>query len=160
VQFYSTILTAKYFYPATRSTVLAMALSAGWISAPGGINAIPLNERFYTGGPNELRAFGYQEVGPLDQNGIPLGGNIKLVWNVFEVRQTIYKMFGMALFGELGNIYLSPGEIKFSNLRQSLGTGLRVNSPVGLLRLDYAFNLSPRKGEPGTQLYFSVGQAF
>ncbi len=160
VQFYSSIFNAKYFYPATRSTILAMALNLGWINAPGGINAIPLNERFYSGGPNELRAFGYQKVGPLDQNGLPLGGKVKLVLNIFEIRQTIYKMFGMAVFGELGNIYISPGEIKLNNLRQSIGIGLRVNSPVGLLRLDYAFNLAPEKGEPKTQLYFSVGQAF
>ena len=160
VRFFNTILDAKYFYPATKSTVVAMSLSLGWINARGGINAIPLNERFYTGGPNEMRAFRYQKVGPLDQNGIPLGGKFKLVWNVFEIRQTLYKMFGMAVFGELGNIYITPSEIKLNNLRQSVGTGLRVNSPVGLLRLDYAFNLKPKPGEPKTRLYFSVGQAF
>lgn len=160
VQFFSSALNAKYFYPATSSTILAMALDLGWISAPDGIDAIPLNERFYTGGPNEMRAFRYQKVGPLDQNGVPLGGKFKLVWDILEIRQTVYKMFGMAVFGEVGNIYIKPSEFKIRNLRQSLGAGLRINSPIGLLRLDYAFNLDPDHGEPKTRLYFSVGQAY
>lgn len=150
----------KYFRPLTGSTIFATAFRFGWITAAGGLDKIPLNERFYAGGAGDLRAFEYRKAGPLDKNGLPVGGKIKLIWNLFEIRQRVYKMFGIALFGEIGNIYIEPSELTLRNLRQSLGAGIRFNSPVGLLRLDLGVNPDPRNNEDPTQIYFSVGHPF
>ena len=50
--------------------------------------------------------------------------------------------------------------IVLSLLRQALGTGLRWDSPVGLLRIDIAFPLDRQNGEKAYRLHFSLGQAF
>jgi translocation and assembly module TamA len=130
------------------------------MDAYGSSKDIPLNERFYAGGPNSLRGFGYQLVGPLDSDGDPTGGRLKLVWNLVEIRQAVYKMIGLALFADVGDILWQPEAFRLGNIRTSAGVGLRANTPIGIMRLDYGVNLKRKKGEPEAKLYFNMGQAF
>jgi len=150
----------KYFYPWKRSTILATALEIGWMDFFGKSRDIPLNERFYAGGPNSLRGFGYQMAGPLDAEDDPIGGRLKLVWNLLEIRQSLYKMIGVAFFADVGNVWLGPEDFHFNDLRNCVGLGLRANTPIGIVRLDYGINLQPQKEEPSAKLYFNMGQAF
>lgn len=158
--FLRSILRTKFFHSLRPSTVLATALEIGWMDHLGGVSEIPLNERFYAGGPSSLRGFGYQMVGPLDLNGIPIGGQFKVVCNVLEVRQAVYKIMGIALFGDAGNVWWQVDDFQLKDVRADLGVGLRVNTPIGIVRGDYAVNPWPRSGEADWQLYFNVGQAF
>ena len=158
--FARSVLTLKRFHPVGRQAVLGSALELGWMDSFGSSDDIPLSERFYTGGPTSLRGFGYQMVGPLDENREPVGGQFKLVWNLLELRRSIYRMVGGVVFFEVGNVWSSPEDVHISDLRPSLGTGLRVNSPLGILRLDYGINLDRRTDEPGNRVFFSIGQAF
>jgi outer membrane protein insertion porin family/translocation and assembly module TamA len=69
-------------------------------------------------------------------------------------------MIGGAIFFEFGNVWEKPRDIQFSDIRANLGGGLRVNSPLGILRLDLGFNVDRRVDEPQTKIFFSMGQAF
>ncbi len=158
--FAKSVLTLKRFFPLGRQAVIGSALEIGWMDFFGESVDIPISERFYTGGPTSLRGFGYQMVGPRDSNGEPLGGQIKLVWNLMELRRSIYRMVGGAVFVEIGNVWPTPEDVRISDLRANLGTGLRVNSPLGVLRLDCGVNVDRRTDEPRTRLFFSMGQAF
>lgn len=149
----------KYLYPWKSSTILAGSLELGWMDFFGTSHDIPLNERFYTGGPNSLRGFGYRLVGPLDQHNVPTGGKSKLVCNL-EIRHSLYKMIGLVFFVDLGNVWSDPKHYHFSDLRTSPGFGFRVNTPIGILRCDYGINLQPRKGESPGRWVFNMGQAF
>ena len=84
---------AKSFFPWEQYMVLASALEIGIIKKLNSSQEIPLNERFYAGGQNSIRGFEYRKVGPLDANRWPVGGNFKFVWNVFELRKRIYKIY-------------------------------------------------------------------
>ena len=150
----------KYFYPWKRSTILATSLEIGWMDFFGTSEDIPLNERFYAGGPNSIRGFGYHLLGPLDAQGDPIGGRFQVVWNLLEIRQSIYKMIGGAVFADVGNVWVSASEFRLRDVRTSVGVGFRVNTPIGIMRLDYGINLQPEEGEPGERLYFNMGQAF
>ncbi len=152
--------TLKYFYPWKRSTIIGSALEIGWMDFFGASRDIPLNERFYAGGPNSLRGFGYQLVGPLDTDRIPLGGRLKLIWNLIEIRQALYKIIGAVLFADIGNVWSRPEDLHFGDIRTCLGFGIRANTPIGIVRVDYGINLRPRKGEPEGQLIFNMGQTF
>jgi len=158
--FLRSVARFKHFYPWKRSTIIASALEIGWMDFFGTSRDIPLNERFYAGGPNSLRGFGYQLVGPLDAEGDPVGGRLKVVWNLLEIRQSLYRMIGVALFADVGNVWPDPRDFKFGDLRTSVGFGLRANTPIGILRLDYGVNLQPKNGEARGKLYFNMGQAF
>lgn len=158
--FLRSIWRVKYFSTLRLNTTAGTALEVGWMDHFGGSDEIPLNERFYAGGPNILRGFEYQKVGPLDADGTPMGGQFKVVWNVVEIRQVIYKMIGTAFFMDVGNVWDQADNFAWADARVSPGLGLRVNTPIGIVRGDVGFNLAPQRDESGVQFYFNVGQAF
>ncbi len=150
----------KYFYPLNPLTIIGTSISLGLMDSEGGLPFIPLHERFYTGGPNSLRGFEYEKAGPLDVKRVPIGGKIKFIWNLMEIRRNIYKMFGGVVFIEIGNVWLTWKDVNLQKLRSDVGVGLRVKTPIGLGRLDYGITVDRKKDEPHGQLYFSMGQAF
>lgn len=158
--FARTSLQGRYFRPLTSTTTLASAFEVGWMDRLRGAREIPLGERFYTGGPNSLRGFRYQHVGPLDQLGKPVGGLFESVLNLVEIRQDVYRMIGLVLFVDVGNVWSHIRAFHPRDYRTSAGTGLRINTPIGILRGDLGVNLDPRDGEPRARFHFSVGQAF
>ncbi len=146
----------KYFYPLTFSTVLATALEVRMIRA----NRVSLNERLFAGGPSSIRGFDYQKIGPLDDNRVPLGGKLSFVWNLLEIRQSLYKMIGGAAFMDMGNVWSETEHFNFTDMRMGVGFGFRVNTPIGLARLDFGVNAFPRIDEQRYKIHFSMGQAF
>lgn len=158
--FFRSTAEVKYFHPLSRSTVIATAVRLGWMKLIGNAKDIPLNEKLYAGGPETLRAFDFQSIGPLDGNGIPIGGKLQLVMNAFEVRQTIYKWIGMVTFLDVGNVWAETDQFRIRDMRLSPGIGLRLSTPIGLARMDFGVNIDPRTDEPFGKVYFSLGQAF
>ena len=153
------VLHGKYYAPITHTTIIAISLEAGALTLFGNSTNVPLNERFYAGGPHSLRGFNYRKVGPLDNKGLPIGGRYKLVNNI-EIRQTIYKALGGVIFFDFGNVWNYMKDVKKEPMRSSPGIGLRFDTPLGVVRCDYGFNWFPKSGESSGKLYFSLGQAF
>jgi outer membrane protein insertion porin family len=150
---------AKYFHRLTASTLLAHSLEVGWMDVFGSSREIPLNERFFAGGPNSLRGFEYRLVGPLDDNDYPLGGRFKTVLNM-ELRQGLYKWIGAVLFADMGNVWREMGLAHLDDIRFSPGIGLRLNTPLGIFRCDYGVNVDPKRDEASGRVVFNMGQAF
>ena len=148
----------KYYHSTSPKTVIASAVELGWMESQGGLPEIPLSERFYAGGPNSARGFQYQKLGPLDADGTPLGGRLKFVWHIIEIRHHLYKMFDGAVFLDAGNVWSTPESFRIRDLRFSPGIGLRLNTPIGVGRIDLGMNLARRPGEPRYVWSFSMGQ--
>jgi outer membrane protein insertion porin family len=153
-------LQIRYFRPLTSTTTLASAFEVGWMDRLRGTEQVPLGERYYAGGPNSLRGFRYQHAGPRDQLGKPVGGLFKSVLNLVEIRQDVYRMIGLVLFVDAGNVWSHIRAFHARDYRTSAGMGLRINTPIGILRGDLGVNSDPREDEPRTRFHFSVGQAF
>ena len=150
---------SRFYWSLTPTTILATSFEAGGLTLFGNSRYIPLNERYYAGGPQSIRGFRYRKVGPLDDSGNPLGGRYKFVGNL-ELRQTIYKIVGAVAFFDFGNVWKYLKDVKKQPMRSCPGIGLRVNTPLGVVRCDYGFNWFPKAGEPSGKFYFSLGQAF
>lgn len=158
--FARSVLNVKKYWPRGRYTTLASAARIGWQDVFGSSRDIPLNERFFAGGPSALRGFAYQTAGPLDAGGNPLGGNFVFVWNVVEIRRTVYRMIGIVAFVDVGNVFPTVTDFSIGDIRTSAGPGVRAGTPIGILRLDWGFKVDPRDHESRSQLYFSMGHAF
>ncbi|MGQ9801803.1 MAG: translocation/assembly module TamB domain-containing protein [Candidatus Saccharicenans sp.] len=118
------------------------------------------SKRFFAGGGTSIRGFKLDAVGPIDfWTGLPEGGEALIVVNQ-ELRFPIYKIFKGVAFLDAGNVYSRLSDFNPGRLRTGAGFGLRVESPLGLIRIDYGFNLKPRPGEARSTLFFSIGQAF
>lgn len=123
-----------------------------WTSA---FRDLPPSFRFFAGGDQSVRGYGFQELAPLDEAGNLIGGEALLTGSV-EVDGLFLEFekfgrFGAAVFYDAGNALTD-----FSDpLEQGAGLGLRWLSPIGLVRADAAFALT----EPGTpvRFHFSIG---
>ncbi|MCJ7587928.1 MAG: translocation/assembly module TamB domain-containing protein [Candidatus Aminicenantes bacterium] len=117
------------------------------------------SRRFYAGGGNSIRGFRQDRVGPIDPYlDMPEGGEAVLIFNQ-ELRFPLLKPVSGAVFYDAGNVYPTVRDIRISEFRHSLGLGLRIAGPLGLLRVDYGFNLAPRPGESRGVFTISIGQA-
>jgi outer membrane translocation and assembly module TamA len=119
------------------------------------------DERFFAGGPFSVRGYRVESLGPRDVFGDidrAAGGEVLLVINE-ELRFALpWDLTGLAFF-DAGQVWARPGDADF-DLAKSLGFGLRARSPLGLLRLDAAYPLDRRRGEPSYKLYLGFGNAF
>ncbi|WOI52042.1 autotransporter assembly complex protein TamA [Parvularcula sp. LCG005] len=104
---------------------------------------IPATERFYAGGGGSVRGYGYQEVGPLDDKGAPLGGASLSEINV-EARALVRENIQIAAFVDAGSVYASETPDFSGDFLIGAGLGVRYFTPIGPLRLDIATPLTPR----------------
>jgi outer membrane protein assembly factor BamA len=115
------------------------------------------NDGFRAGGPNSVRGFEQDSLGPADFRG-PMGGGVA-VFNQ-EVRFPLWLRLRGVGFYDAGNAFETASDMRLSELRQSVGAGLRFELPFGLIRLDWAAVVNPRPGEKPWRLLFSLGDAF
>lgn len=122
--------------------------------------SILYSKRYFAGGGNSIRGFEKDQVGPYSYYlERPQGGHALFIINQ-ELRFPVYKSFSGVVFFDAGNVYPFIEDFQPWELRTSAGCGLRFNSPIGLLRLDYGINLNPKDREPRGVLFFSIGQSF
>ena len=168
------------YYRLGKHLVLARQLTFGAIipynnAGFTGADAIPLPERFFSGGSISDRAFPEDQAGPRDigtpagpggsaspATGFPLGGDAQLFSNIELRFPLIGDNIGGVLFEDAGNVYRSVGDISlrfhqnnlqdFNYMVHAVGFGIRYKTPVGPLRADFAYGLnSPRfNGFSGT----------
>jgi outer membrane protein insertion porin family len=145
-------------------SLLAFGARAGVVYPldPAGTSAalaIPIDERFFTGGSTTVRSFAERDLGPHDALGNPIGGEYYTVLNA-EYTFPIYGELLGAVFVDAGNLLPDASAIGLDDLRYGIGVGLRYNLPIGPVRLDYGVNPSPRADEAFGAFHFSFGFAF
>ena len=170
-QFTRVIGDAAVYRPVLGSSVLALHVRAGAVVAPfvtlGGSegNFIPPEHRFYAGGPNDVRGYNRNELGPLlyvvlesqldTTSGTPVvpedsvrnaatGGNSLIVANA-ELRipsPFMADKLRLALFVDAGTVWQRGGEGQGGSpaMRFTPGFGLRFLTALGPARLDVAYN--------------------
>lgn len=154
------VLEGRTYLP-VRDCVLALRLRLGTLEPFGGSEQtdVPLVSRFYSGGSTSVRGFAFQKLGPLDEDGDPLGG-LSLAEGSAELRFPIWRRLSGVVFVDAGRLALDSSNIGGGDFYYSTGAGLRVRTPLGPLRLDYGFLLNPPSGIDRSRLYISVGHAF
>ena len=173
-------LEVSKYYPLSRRTVLAWRIRGGTILSQRlnlfvqSVKFVPPDQRFYAGGPNSVRGFARNELGPrvyvtdsIEVQGTdttyrnlrasPTGGNTVFTANVeLRVPSPIFpERVRLGLFVDVGQVWERGDTLTtVSGLRVTPGLGLRFITPLGPVRLDAAYNGYPQ--EPGP-LYFLNG---
>ena len=130
----------RYYLKMRKDRVLAFDLAAGY--AWGNM---PLSQRFAVGGADTLR--GYKD----DQ----FRGNSMLRGTV-EYRIPIQKKIQAVIFYDIGYAWDKRNQHAFDLglMESGYGVGLRINSPLGPIKLDYG------KGKQRSRFHFSFGGQF
>ena len=108
----------------------------GYVTKTSGKD-LPDYERFYLGGINSLRGFGWRGVHALDKDGNEIGGNKFVQFNI-EYLIPLLKKTGLVgvVFYDTGDVYGNNESMNFGKLRQSAGYGFRWYSPMGPIRIE------------------------
>jgi outer membrane protein insertion porin family len=147
--------------------VLAASVRVGLADRFGETALIPLPERFFLGGRNSVRGYGTDQLGiqdgpPSEQtriDGQPTGGNASLVLNE-EIRIALPRSLGLVFFLDHGNVWQRYTDVALSQIKSTVGAGVRYNTPVGPLRLDWGYKLDREVDEDAAALHFTLGHAF
>ncbi len=144
--------------------VLSISGRTGTLGKFDGEDAnVPFFEKFFLGGPYNLRGWDYRDVGP-NQSGEPVGGN-SFSYGSLEYTFRIADPLRFALFYDGGFIRsndfkFSPGE-REEGWHDNWGLGLRIMVMGMPLRLDLGFPLTdPSHSGGSTQFHFSGGTRF
>lgn len=118
----------------------------------------PLYKRYFPGGINSVRGYDARSLGPTDENGNEYGGNKQLI-NNFELIFPLINAAGIkgVIFYDAGQAFDDDIGISISDLRLAYGFGIRWNSPLGPLRLEFGFPIDKEEGESGSVTLFSFG---
>jgi len=161
-------VSTRQFLPFVFNTVFSIFGSYGIIDFQNLGDEILVGERFFLGGPNTLRGFGFRRVGPRvptpDGGFVIIGGVQELLFQV----DYIFPLFsGLGLKGvvffDMGNAFNDGENITFNpgDLKKDYGFGFRWNSPLGPLRLEIGFPIGKRQSdEDPFEIQFTIGTLF
>jgi outer membrane protein insertion porin family len=142
----------------------------GWMTPYGKAETTPEERRFYAGGTNSMRGWLFNTLGPgssTSKAAANFGADIKLELNA-EYRKKFFTLFnqpsGVTFFTDIGNIWDRSGPYGF-NLKSltrdfawDSGIGLRIGSPIGPFRFDFAYKLhDPTQAKPWRFSKLSIG---
>jgi outer membrane protein insertion porin family len=124
------------------------------------VDDVPMFDRFFLGGANTMRGFSYRDVGPRDAQNQPIGGN-SFANATVEYTYPIVERVRGALFFDIGNVWRDAYDFQLGDLKSDVGFGVRLNLPIGPLRLDYGYPVQSDKltGKTG-HIQFSMGYQF
>jgi outer membrane protein assembly complex protein YaeT len=161
VSYLRTDLRGAWYQPITKK--LRFAAGGALLNIQGApAEDIPIDSRVFNGGPNSVRAFAERELGPKTQGGTPLGGTSALITSA-ELSYEVYNNLEFAVFTDMGSLGRGRNSSAFdysSDLRTTMGAGLRYHLPFGPIRIDYGHNVSRPEGEGSGMLHVTVGFAF
>lgn len=164
---------ASHYFPMPRGAVLEVRGRLGLAEPYGNTASLPIYERFFAGGAYTIRGYEERKVGPIDPgSNEPLGGASMVVGNI-EYTYPLFSFLKVAAFYDVGNVWEKAADI-FSNknaygvantggFKSSFGLGLRINTPIGPIMLDYGIPMNKVGGEDtkkSGRFHFSASHGF
>ena len=137
--------SAHYFRGLRPGHVLELGFRTGVVDEFAQGSDVPFFERYYLGGLTSLRGYKYRYISPRQVPNIPdnepIGGDTYWFGTaeysipIYEAERGVGVRF--ALFYDIGSVGANPYNMNFSGYSDNWGIGLRINLPIGPLRLDY-----------------------
>lgn len=106
--------------------------------------------RFFAGGDNNIRGYGYESISPTDSSN-SLTGAKYIVTSTLEYQYRVYGNWWGSVFYDIGDAFNKKPEWK-----SGTGVGVRWASPVGPVSFDFAWGLDANPA-PEFRIHFSLG---
>lgn len=161
VEYLKTSGRLGYYLPVGANT-LRFGARAGLISPMGGTGQIPIDLRYFNGGPFSVRSFQERSLGLRDPaSGHAVGGNFYSVFSVeYEIPLAMVDGLSFVTFADAGNLIHGGSHVSLDDLRYAIGLGLRYDTPIGPIRVEYGLNPDQRPGEPDGTLHIGFGLGY
>ncbi|WP_432720670.1 outer membrane protein assembly factor BamA [Jeongeupia wiesaeckerbachi] len=163
LDYFKVLGQSQLFIPLSTDYTLMWNIEAGYGDSYGE-NSYPFYKNFYVGGVNSVRGFKFGTIGPKDEDGDGIGGTRKLVSNL----EFLFPMPGvkndksmrLSIFADAGAAWGEDTDVSVDGLRYSAGAAFTWISPVGPLKLVYAFPLKYEDSDELERFQFQLGKVF
>ncbi len=146
-QFLQMRLQGKLIRPLGENGRVILRGDAG-ISRVGDFAKLPASLRFFSGGDQSVRGYGYNTLGPRDAASNRVIGGEQLLVGSTEYEYSWTDKWSSAAFFDIGNALDNWAD----KLKQGAGVGVRWKTPIGLIRFDLAWAVS----EPNNPMKFHL----
>lgn len=140
VQTYTVGLNGSAYYNSFWDSIFSVNFGIQTVDTLKSDDVVPLFERCYLGGPNNLRGFRYRDVGMIDpalSGDETMGGNSSAFVQL-EATLPLIESLRFAMFMDFGFVNADSFDFSTSELSADYGIGLRLNLPMGPIAVDYA----------------------
>jgi outer membrane protein insertion porin family len=152
------------FLPLPFKFIYALNGQVSYGAPYGKTSTYPPFKNFYVGGPDTVRGWVAGTLGPLDGNTLlPIGGRAMIYAQNEFVLPRLGKdtsgsgSYRLALFFDIGNAFTGPGQIRYSDLRESWGLAATFLTPLGAMKFSYAFPINAKPGDQTERFQFTLG---
>jgi len=155
--FYRYVGDVSAFYNPLGDIVFAARARGGAIEPYGPTGTVPFSERFRLRGSDAVRGYAEQT---LEEGGYYLTTlNVEMRFPLFSV---FNKYLGFAYFVDMGNSFRTRLRLEdiTREMKIGAGAGIRIETPIGPLRLDYARNITGASDTDYGRVYFAIGHMF
>ncbi len=159
VETYSLGLNGSYYYNSIWDSIFSVNFGVETIDTVNSDEEVPVFERCYLGGPNNLRGFRFRDVGIVDETlaGDETMGGKSSAYAQFEVTVPLADSMRLAAFADIGFVNADSFDFGASNFCADVGVGLRLNLPMGPIAVDYAIPVKTGEAiDRGGQFQFYV----
>ncbi|HEY1120352.1 MAG TPA: outer membrane protein assembly factor, partial [Haloferula sp.] len=157
--YYRLDLSGAGYIPVGKKGQVNLGLRTSYLSPSSGISEFPIDLRLFTGGSDTVRSFRYNEMGPRSVTNDPLGGEAFWVANAEYVHVLFGPVKGVG-FIDAGSMSAINEGLNFDSAELAAGLGIRIDLPVGPIRLEYGRNLTKDENESSGIWHFAIGAAF
>ena len=151
----------SWYYPLVWQLIGVLHAKAGYVKELKG-KTLPDYDKFYMVGIDALRGFERDDLSPRDKDDAEVGGNKFVQFNA-ELRFPLLEeagLYGVGFF-DTGNIKKEGENIQLDDLRESVGIGIRWQSPMGPIRLEYGWILDRKSTDHGPGAWeFSMATSY
>jgi len=158
-QIYGFDLEASQYFHLWWDNILLFNVEAATVNTWGNGDRVPIFDRLFLGGSNNLRGFNFRDVGPKDVNGEPLGGKSLARATVEYTFPIVAKARG-AIFYDTGVVHSDAYDFNRHHLASDVGIGIRLDLPIGPLRIDYGIPIRRDGNSSEGKFNFNVGYQF
>jgi outer membrane protein assembly complex protein YaeT len=154
-------ISGGWYHPLGKTYQLALGGSANFIIPSGESEELPIDLRLFNGGARSVRSFPERELGPKGTEDYPVGGEASWVVNAEVSRPIAGPLRGVA-FVDAGTLSRKFDDFSDAEVEVAVGLGLRLDLPIGPVRLEYGYNLTrdEENDDPTGALHFAIGVAF
>lgn len=161
LRYYRATYQFQQFIPLTNKLTFASNFELGFGGGYGG-KPYPLLKNFYAGGIGSVRGFDGGSLGPRDALGNPTGGTRRLNLSLEALAPLpgADRTLRALAFVDGGQVWSAEQRVRLGELRYSAGFGLAWVSPIGPLKLSYAYPLKKETGDRLQRFQFQIGTGF
>ncbi len=137
----------------------AKATGSALVETPG--FPIPFDRRILLGGISSIRGYQARQIGPVDKYGNVIGGDRSL-FGTFECLFPLLQRLNLngVVFVDAGNTWNAIDMPLPDEIKAGAGVGVRWMSPMGPVRIEYGWKLTPERGEAPGAFAFAMGELF